>query len=136
MLHAPLGTGAALAALIFATPLGNDNATWVGPFGGLWNNPGNWSPRVVPLNNGITYFVTVSPPGAGQAIFNVSGSVDLLTIGPDDEVVLANGQSLGIAQGSLTGNGTLTMGSVGNQTDLSFALGESLIDGTIDVVAS
>lgn len=41
-------------------------STWVGGSEGEWGNPSNWSPAIVPDNNGNTFVVTINA-GAGEA---------------------------------------------------------------------
>ena len=50
----------------FADPI---NSTYVGPIGGNWNDPANWSPAIVPDNNGTqTFDVSLGTEGVNLDI--------------------------------------------------------------------
>lgn len=97
---------------------------WANPTGGLWSEPGNWSPAGVPdapgntarLGLGVPYEVTLGAPGVGigsllvpnpDAVLRISGGATLGLSGPMDNTgrVLVEGGALHAA-GDVTVSGT------------------------------
>ena len=59
----------------FAEPI---NSTYVGPIGGNWSDPANWSPPIVPNNNGNQEFnVSIGGPG-GQVTLDINSAINSL----------------------------------------------------------
>ncbi len=94
---------------------------WIGPPVGTWETPSSWSPVGVPNNSGKSLFDVVIDPEAGQqSTVTQSGSIQIqnLWITGGDALVVANASLLALAGPHTTIDGTLTVGSVGNTTDL------------------
>jgi hypothetical protein len=108
------------------------DTTYIGPSGGGWNTPTNWSGGTVPANaGGDTFNVTI--PDSASAIFDRAGATGIsgLTLANNGALTLNSGGTLDVA-GTLNLHGLLTISS-GNFTAAS-ATGGS-VDNT-RIVAS
>src|ERR1700722_3271393 len=67
---------AAVAAVSFSGLALGASKTWVGPAGGSWSNPANWSPMGVPMGgSGSLGDNAIFEPG-GNSTFTFDGSYD------------------------------------------------------------
>ena len=72
---------AALIAFVaaFQVAWAQINSTYIGPDGGNWNDASNWSPMIVPNNNGGNVFnVTIDGP---RAQLDIDPTINSLTLG-------------------------------------------------------
>src|SRR5678815_5135868 len=110
--------------LHIAMPVGGAEIIWTNTSGGNWNASSNWLTHVVPssgdnayLTNAGTYTVTLNTSASVQSLV-IGGSsgiqrltnsalANLLTIGGPSSVELSG--VLGMANGSLSGSGDLTV---------------------------
>jgi hypothetical protein len=116
------------AFLPSAVGAANVNATWNGGAGN-WNNAAQWSGAVVPNNGGgNTFSVFIDGGNAASSLvtLNISPTITDLTIDGDDQLSQNNGQSFGLAGGTLINNGTWSINSSGAATDLNCLLGATL----------
>ena len=110
---------------------------------GNWSNASNWAGGVVPNSTAADVFVD----GGNTAVKSVvdmdnTFTVDQLTIDAGDTVVVENNNGLIMDAGSVSATtafdnaGTLTLGSVGNYTDLSIRSIVTLMGGGVVNVTS
>ena len=59
---------------------GSPVVNYVGPNGGDWNTPGNWSDNAVPVGNAVNVNITPSFSATGSVIYdgNYTGGIDSL----------------------------------------------------------
>jgi hypothetical protein len=96
---------AAVVACLAGSAFGQQDVSWNNPSGGVWSNPTNWSPAVVPNNNGNNLF---------NAVLDLS--VQPYQVNLDIDVTLQNFSllwdgatlNLGSASFSVLGNMTVT----------------------------
>jgi len=83
-------------------------ATWdAGGDGVNWNDPLNWDINIVPNNDGIDFYQVVIN-SATTVSLNVNVSIDALTVGANDVLVIQNTRTLTIVQNALrVGSGTI-----------------------------
>ncbi len=132
----------ALAALLLSTAASGDTFTWIDPLGGLFHDPGNWSPVGVPF-------------GSDAAIFDLNNTytVDFAANQSIDELLIKSGQitfaldgnmlsaldggftTPGIRVGELSGDDAWLTINGGALTGVNGAIGDDDADavGRIDV---
>ncbi len=105
-----VGTAVAMACSYLVTPAhagsrnGRADATWIGPFDGLWSVAGNWSGGVVP--NGGDWNVYIDSDGGTNSCAHVNGNytVGNLTIDAGDKLRVDNDRSLYLPDGAIVTN--------------------------------
>ena len=95
---------------------GRDDATWIGPFGGLWSVAANWSGGEVPNGSDWNVFIDSDGGTASSVHVNSNYTVGGLTIDTGDMVHIDNGDDLYHAGGSVLNNGQLHLNSTGSVT--------------------
>lgn len=135
---------AACMGLIASAPRGVAqsliSSNWIGASGtggpGNWSTAADWSPALVPNNAINTYNVFIDNGLAANSAVTLDTSVtiDNLMISSGDSLTLANSQRLTVAgngtTGTISGAGTLNMGSTGNITDLVITAGTVTLSNT------
>ncbi len=94
---------------------------WIGPAVGNWTTPTFWSPNGVPANGGGNLFdVVIDAERDFNATVNFTGFAQIqnMWVLVGDALVMANTSTLALAGTNTTIDGTLTMNSTGNSTDL------------------
>lgn len=103
----PLACAVALAAAGGVARGGVITSTWVGPAaGGLFTNPANWNPAIVPTNGGGHSFLVVlgsAPPA--EVIAPLPVALDGLTIGAGSTLRHVNGAGILFEAGAVTNDG-------------------------------
>lgn len=113
------------------------SAWTAGAVNDVWADNANWDTAVFPNNGSDTYLVSIDS-GAGGAVvsLDVNATIDTLFIGGNDELGINNNKSLSIVGPSagalLTNNGTLSLNSIGNPSNLTIATGS--ISGSGEIV--
>ena len=109
------------------------DAYW-NPGTGNWNLPGNWDINTVPNNGGgNTYNVYIDGGDLtnSEVFLNVNVAIDNLSISSGDILHINNNSylTMGLANGVITNNGTITMDSAGAWTHLRLDAGDVLLTG-------
>lgn len=98
------------------------NSTYTGPNNGLWSDPGNWSPKVVPNNTGGTDF-NVAIDGM-QVRLDLDATVSNLNLNFDGSRMVDNehqftagSTTVGAGLVELTGMGTINLGNLTDYSD-------------------
>ncbi len=109
--------------------------TWTGGTGN-WNVAGNWSPAAVPNNGTDEYNVLIDGGITGTASvvsLDISPTITGFAIDSGDTLGINNATTLTLqSSGTYSNNGTLSLNSLGNQTNLvigSITGGETLTIG-------
>jgi hypothetical protein len=96
---------------------------YIGPDGGLWSDPNNWSAGIP---NSLTADVTIANPYGPSAVLDISPMIRSLTVGTGEGLSIADQMTLTMAgpgNGSATiaNSGTVALGasSLGNEFGIS-----------------
>ena len=130
---APFLSSMAFAASASAA---NVNATWNGGAGN-WNGAVHWSGNVVPNNGSDTFSVFIDGGNmVGSLVtLDVGVTISNLTIDAGDQLSQNNSQHLSLAGGTLVNNGTWSLNSVADATDLG-CNGGATLSGSGSIVMS
>ena len=125
---------AALGLLVGGTATANAGQVavmWVGGPAGDWNVAANWSPAVVPDNNGTDTYMVTATGGVAITIPPGTFTIDGWTLGPTDSIRLAGGATLNVGAGPVTNDGEVIVNSDGAAMPaiLNFQVSATL-DGT------
>ncbi len=120
-----LSVGVALAAAVFFTgSVEAANAIWNGPAGlggnGNWTDALRWSGGIVPDNGAETYdvFIDDGKIANSTVTLNTSVTINTLTIDPGDQLIFNNTQTLTLATGTSTNDGTIQINAINTATGL------------------
>ncbi|WP_254955332.1 hypothetical protein, partial [Cyanobium sp. Cruz-8H5] len=123
---------AALACSMGATQLHaqvNQIASWTGGAGnGLWSDPLNWSPQVVPINDGLNQYNVIIPPNVNLTFdLPTPTTISGISHGTGGSLGFSNGRQLTVSNVSVLGSNVSTVGptTLFNATGLGVALGDS-----------
>ncbi|MGI9516225.1 MAG: beta strand repeat-containing protein [Pirellulaceae bacterium] len=128
-------TGFFLVAIVFAIAFAFSTSectaqitvTWSGGTGD-WSNSLKWSPNGVPNNAGSTYDVEIDGglAGASTVTLDQNATIDTLDVSTGDELMIDNGNTLNIAQGTVINDGTITIGGTNGDTGLIVSDGSQI----------
>ena len=126
----------ASAALPAAAMGANLSATWNGGAGN-WNSAAQWSGGVVPNNDSDSFNVFIDGGKMVNSVvtLDVNPTISNLTIDAGDLLSQSNNHSLAVAGGTVTNNGTWSLNSAGNLTDL-YCSGGATLSGSGSIVMS
>jgi len=105
----------------FAEPI---NSTYVGPIGGNWGDPANWSPPIVPNNSGNQEFnVSIDGPG-GPVTLDINAAINSLAfissfLTSTDHNLISGGTSAGDWGLYFSAETTSVLANLGNLVDFS-----------------
>ena len=119
--------GSTTIAITTAGAAAIGGAIFIGPFDGVWNNPGHWSTGVVPTGGG-----TATLPAGSSVALNMSPTLDRLTLDRNATLSIQNGQTLrmlGDSDGTIDNEGTIEIAGTGANTYIRFQDGPLTLTG-------
>ncbi len=103
--------------------------TWSVGASGLWNVAGNWSPNGVPNNGGGNTYNVDIVDGVSTVTLNLAATINDLTMGTGNTLVIPTGQQLTVAGPSISNAGAIQVNGGGGNSAYLVLDGNSTLSG-------
>ncbi len=117
------------APLALAPAQAQTTETWSLGASGLWNVAGNWSPNGVPNNGGGNTYNVDIVDGSSTVTLNLAATIDDLTMGTGNTLVIPTGQQLTVLGPTISNAGAIQVNGGGGNNAYLVLDGNSTLSG-------